>query len=90
MTSVTFYFNSSKRANITKKRPNKRDKVWLISFISHSTFVSKGQGESILRCCGSFSFQELGNIFTPTQNKLSYSFELMTKTTKSRSADSES
>ena len=69
MTSVTFYFNPSKRANIPKKRPNKRDKVWLISFISHSTFVSKGQGESLLRCCGSFSFQELGNIFTPTEKE---------------------
>ena len=55
-----------------------------------SFYVSKGQGESLLRCCGSFSFQELGNIFTPTENKLSYSFELMTKTAKCRSADSKS
>ena len=69
------YFNPSKRANWEKKKPSKRDKVWLISFISHSNFVLKGQGESLLRCCGSFSFQQLSNIVTPTENKLSYSFE---------------
>lgn len=70
------YFNPSKRANWKKKKkPSKRDKVWLISFISHSNFVLKGQGESLLRCCGSFSFQQLSNIVPPTENKLLYSFE---------------
>ena len=74
---MTYLFQSFKEGELKKKKtPSKRDKVWLISFISHSNFVLKGQGESLLRCCGSFSFQQLSNIVTPTENKLSYSFEL--------------
>ena len=70
------YFNPSKRANWEKKkhRVNETKYGWSVSFLILILFW-KVRVNPFYVVVVFFSFQQLSNIVTPTENKLSYSFE---------------